>query len=300
VTAELSSIAAAVPSGSRALVVGDGDELVQLLERRDIEVEVRPVDTTDPVPSGRFDVAAAVVPLTEHGDPRRLIAELADAAADGGRVLLVVDDARVAELAADLAGGGADDDRLTAVRLAGWPGVTGLLDEAGLVLWWRLGIGPPRLDVAPSSGDLVEAVLGPPSARWARHLVVAGRGAAPRAEAPLVADLSDRLLAAERDRDVALDRVAELERDAAGATAAAEQLDQLDRELAKLRREQRVSEAMARVRDDYVAELEQRLAARVAECDFKDHARRVARNRTRRYTAAVLRALRIRRADEPG
>jgi hypothetical protein len=300
-TSDAALIAAAVPSGSRALVLGDGGELVDLLEQRGVHVEVRSVDGPDSDPAGPFDVVAATAPLAEHADPRRLLAVLARAAGEHGRVLLVVDDTLAAELDADLAAASTtDEERLAVVRLAGWPGVTDLLDEVGLVVWWRLGVGEPQLDVASSSEDLLAAVLGPASARWARHLVVAGRGAAPRAEAPLVADLADRLAATERDRDVALDLVAELEHRADGAAAAIDQIDQLERELAKLRREQRVSESMARVRDDYVAELEQRLAAQVAECDFRDHARRVARNRTRRYTTAILRALRLRRADDPG
>jgi hypothetical protein len=299
---EVALLAATVPSGRCALVVGGTAELVDLLTERGVLVEQAQVAGVRAASDGPTDAVLAPVALDELDDPEAFVADLASAAGSAGRVVLVVDDLDAACLRHDLSSpeerreGAA---RLATLRRVGWPGVAELLASAGLVLWWRLGVAPAELadlEAGDSSDELVAAVLGPPSRQAGRHIVVAGVGPAPIGEVPLVTDLAGRLAAAERDRDAALERIAGLERRADLAESAAERAAQLEGEIAKLRREHRAEDAMAQIRADYLAELEQIVAnpPPPPECDFRVHARQVASNRVRRYAGAALRALGLR------
>jgi hypothetical protein len=261
--AEVALAVAAVPVGARVLVLGDDTDLVGALEARGSA-------TTSVPPQGDLSAAgdgagAAVTraDLSGADDPVALLRAMA-AAVPGGRVVLVVDDAEVARLVDEVR---PVDERRPGTggsgpALGSWPAVGDLLAAADLQVWWRVGVsadGPDELE--DLDRVLLDAALGPARRRPSRHVVVAGVGPAPAGEAPLLGELAERLADAERDRDAALAEVAELGRDVQRAGALAARVAELEDELAKLRREQRAGSAVERVRGEYVAELEARLAA---------------------------------------
>jgi hypothetical protein len=258
---EVALAVAAVPLGTGALVLGDDPDLVGALEARGaVTASVR---SQDDLAEAGDDVGAVLTrgDLSGADDPVALLRAVA-AAVPGGRVVLVVDDAEVARVA--------DEVRPVGERRAGperhglgsWPAVGEVLAAADLQVWWRVGVaadGPDELEDLDRA--LLDAALGPARRRPSRHVVVAGAGPAPAGEAPLVGELAERLADAERDRDAALAEVSELARDVQRAGALAARVAELEGELAKLQREQRVGSAVEAVRGEYVAELEARLGA---------------------------------------